>query len=55
MANKHTVDKPYRVVSKDSSHLNTKVNSDGSKSVLQFTDDNNEVLFRRIISGLRRR
>lgn len=41
MAEKHTDDKLYRVVRKDGSHLNTKVNPDGTKSALQFTDDNN--------------
>lgn len=43
MAKKHTDDKLYRVVRKDGSHLNTKVNLDGTKSALQFTDDNNEL------------
>lgn len=41
MTNKYTDDKLYRVVRKDGSHLNTKVNTDGSKSALQFTDDHN--------------
>lgn len=36
-------DKLYKVVRKDGSHLNTKVNSDGTKSALQFTDDNNDL------------
>lgn len=43
MANKHKDDKLYRVVRKEGSHLNTKVNPDGSKSALQFTDDNNDL------------
>ncbi len=42
MVNKCTdEDKLYRVVRKNGSHLNTKVNPDGSKSALQFTDDGN--------------
>ena len=43
MAEKHTDEKLYRVVRKDDSHLNTKVNPDGTKSALQFTDDNNDL------------
>lgn len=43
MTNKYTDSKLYRVVRKDGSHLNTKVNPDGSKSALQFTDDNNDL------------
>ena len=43
MADKHIDDKLYRVVHKDGSHLNAKVNSDGTKSALQFTDDNNDL------------
>lgn len=43
MANKHKDDKLYKVVRKEGSHLNTKVNPDGSKSALQFTDDNNDL------------
>lgn len=43
MADKHTDDKLYRVVRKDGSHLNTRVNPDGTKSALQFTDDNNDL------------
>lgn len=43
MFDKHTDDKLYRVVRKDGSHLNTKVNPDGTKSALQFTDDNNDL------------
>lgn len=43
MADKYTDDKLYRVVRKDGSHLNTKVNLDGTKSALQFTDDNNDL------------
>lgn len=43
MAEKHTDEKLYRVVRKDGSHLNTKVNPDGTKFALQFTDDNNDL------------
>ena len=43
MAEKYTDEKLYRVVRKDGSHLNTKVNPDGTKSALQFTDDNNDL------------
>ena len=43
MAEKHTDEKLYRVVRKDGSHLNTKVNPDGTKSAWQFTDDNNDL------------
>lgn len=43
MAEKHTDEKLYRVVRKDGSHLNTKVNPDGTKSALQFTDDSNDL------------
>ena len=43
MAEKHTDKKLYRVVRKDGSHLNTKVNPDGTKSALKFTDDNNDL------------
>lgn len=43
MAEKHTDGKLYRVVRKDGSHLNTKVNPDGTKSALQFTNDNNDL------------
>lgn len=43
MADKYTDDKLYKVVRKDGSHLNTKVNPDGTKSALQFTDDNNDL------------
>ena len=43
MAEKHADEKLYRVVRKDGSHLNTKVNPDGTKSALQFTDDNNDL------------
>lgn len=43
MAEKHTDEKLYRVVRKDGSHLNTKVNPDGTKSALQFTNDNNDL------------
>lgn len=40
---KHTDKKLYRVIRKDGSHLNIKVNPDGTKSALQFTDDNNDL------------
>lgn len=40
MAEKHTDKKLYRVIRKDGSHLNIKVNPDGTKSALQFTDNN---------------
>ena len=43
MADKYTDDKLYKVVRKDGSHLNTKVNPDGTRSALQFTDDNNDL------------
>ena len=43
MAEKYTDDKLYRVVCKDGSHLNTKVNPDGTKSALQFSDENNDL------------
>ena len=43
MADKYTDDKLYKVVRKDGSHLNTKVNPDGTKSALQFTDDHNDL------------
>ena len=43
MAEKHTDKKLYRVIRKDDSHLNIKVNPDGTKSALQFTDDNNDL------------
>lgn len=43
MSDKYTDDKFYKVVRKDGSHLNTKVNPDGTKSALQFTDDNNDL------------
>ena len=43
MADKYTDDKLYKVVRKDRSHLNTKMNPDGTKSALQFTDDNNDL------------
>lgn len=43
MADKYIDDKLYKVVRKDGSHLNTKVNPDGTKSALQFTDDNNDL------------
>ena len=37
------MDQLYRVVRKNGSHLNTKLNPDGSKSALQFKDGNNEL------------
>lgn len=43
MPDNHIDDKLYRVVCKDGSHLSTKVNPDGSKSTLQFTDNSNEL------------
>ena len=43
MAEKHTDEKLYRVVRKDGSHLNTKENPEGTKSALQFTNDNNDL------------
>lgn len=43
MSDKYTDDKLYKVVRKDGSHLNTKMNPDGTKSALQFTDDNNDL------------
>lgn len=43
MAEKHTDKKLYRVIRKDGSHLNIKVNPDSTKSALQFTDDNNDL------------
>lgn len=36
-------EKLYHVVRKKGSHVNTKVNPDGTKSALQFTDDNNDL------------
>ena len=43
MTDKNVDDKLYRVVRKNGSHLNTKVNPDGTRSALQFTDDNNDL------------
>ena len=43
MAEKHTDKKLYRVIRKDGSHLNIKVNPDSTKSALQFPDDNNDL------------
>lgn len=40
---KEVDEKLYRVVRKKGSHVNTKVNPDGTKSALQFTDDNNDL------------
>lgn len=36
-------EKLYRVVRKKGSHINTKVNADGTKSALQFTDEDNDL------------
>lgn len=36
-------EKLYRVVRKKDSHLNTKINLDGSKAAIQFTDDSNNL------------
>lgn len=36
-------DKVYRIVRKADSHVNTKLNSDGSKSAIQFSDDANDL------------
>lgn len=41
---KEVDEKLYRVVRKKRSHVNTKVNPDGTKSALQFTDDNNDLM-----------
>ena len=43
MAEKHTDKKLYRVIRKEGSHLNIKLNPDGKKYALQFTDDNNDL------------
>ena len=43
MDDKYIEGKLYRVVCKKGSHLNTKVNPDGSKTALQFTDENNDL------------
>lgn len=40
---KEVDEKLYHVVRKKGSHVNTKVNPDGTKSALQFTDDNNDL------------
>ena len=40
---KEADEKLYRVVRKKGSHVNTKVNPDGTKSALQFTDENNDL------------
>lgn len=39
MAEKHTDDKLYRVVRKDGSHLNTKVNLDAVNDFTRYTVD----------------
>ena len=36
-------DKLYRVIRKKDSHINTKLNPDGSMAAIQFTDDGNEL------------
>ena len=36
-----TAEKLYKIVVKENSHLNTKLNPDGSKAAIQFTDDGN--------------
>lgn len=41
--NREIDEKYYRVIRKKDSHINTKLNSDGSKSAIQFTDDGNEL------------
>ena len=43
MVDKYTDDKLYRVIRKKGCHLNTKTNLDGSKSALQFKDENNKL------------
>lgn len=44
-SNEKEIDKKlYRVVRKKGSHVNTKVNPDGTKSALQFSDDNNDLM-----------
>ena len=43
VSDKQTDDKLYRVVRKKGSHLSTKQNPDGSKTALQFTDENNDL------------
>ena len=40
---KEVDEKLYRVVRKKGSHVNTKVNPDGTKSASQFTDENNDL------------
>ncbi|MBP3324844.1 MAG: hypothetical protein J6L77_00300 [Coprococcus sp.] len=40
---KEVDEKLYRVVRKKGSHVNTKVNPDGTKAALQFTDGNNDL------------
>lgn len=40
---KEVDEKLYRVVRKKGSHVNTKINPDGTKSAIQFTDDNNNL------------
>lgn len=40
---KEVDEKLYRVVRKKGSHVNTKVNPDGTRSALQFTDENNDL------------
>ncbi len=43
MAEKYADEKLYRVFCKNNNHLSTKANPDGTKSALQFTDDNNNL------------
>lgn len=43
MAEKYADEKLYRVFCKNNNHLSTNANPDGTKSALQFTDDNNNL------------
>ena len=36
-------EKLYKIVRKKDSHVNTKLNPDGSKAAIQFTDDGNDL------------
>lgn len=38
-----TEEKLYKIVRKKDSHVNTKLNPDGSKAAVQFTDDGNNL------------
>lgn len=40
---KEVDEKLYRVVRKKGSHINTKVNADGTKSAIQFSDEDNDL------------